>query len=302
MKRTTLLLAAFSILIISAFAQEDIPNNGFEDWSDGEPVEWNTLDQDLMGTEFDMVTEDTDNPYDGSASARLETIEQYVFPVGDVIMPGMITLGEIEADPITQEGEVTGGVPYTGNPQSMSGYYKYDPAEEDSAAVGVVLFKWTGETRDTLGGADFYPQEEVTDWTAFEAVLEYEIWEIPDTMNIIASSTAMEDDTPEGSVLHLDELTFNYGPTSVIEPDFKADFAVVPESYSHRFRIKLKTGEPIKATVQLFNIRGKMLRSFEHAFYMRDAYINYRNLPAGIYIVRVVTESERVFTQKVEIH
>ncbi|MCF8308639.1 MAG: PCMD domain-containing protein [Bacteroidales bacterium] len=302
MKKITFLIIASFFIASFTQAQEDIPNNNFEEWSDGEPVDWNTLDQEIVGTEFDMVTQENENAYEGDVSVRMETIAQEVFPLGEILMPGFITLGEIEADPITQEGEVYGGVPYTGNPQSMSGYYKYDPAEGDSTAVGVVLYKWTGETRDTLGAGGFEIYEEETEWTEFEAVVEYTIWETPDTMNIIASSTAIEDDTPIGSVLHLDELTFNYGPTSIIEPDFQANFRVYPESYSKRFKIELETDEMMKGTVQLFNIRGRLLKSFEHAFYHQQAYISYNDLSAGVYIIRVVMENGREFSQKVEIH
>lgn len=302
MKKISILIV--SALFITSFiqAQDDIPNNNFEEWSDGEPVDWNTLDQEIVGTEFDMVTQENENAYEGDVSVRMETIAQEVFPLGEILMPGLMTLGEIEADPVTQEGAVYGGVPYTDNPQSMSGYYKYDPAEGDSTAVGVVLYKWNGETRDTLGAGGFEIYEEQTEWTEFEAMVEYTIWETPDTMNIIASSTAIEDDTPIGSVLHLDELTFNYGPTSIIEPDFQANFRVYPESYSKRFKIELETDEMIKGKVQLFNIRGRLLKSFEHAFYHQQAYMSYKDLSSGVYIIRVVTENGREFSQKVEIH
>jgi len=285
-----------------ATAQNDIPNNGFENWSDGEPDQWNTFDQEILGTEFDMVTEENDAPYQGNASVKMETISQYVFPVGDITMPGLITLGEVDIDPINEEGGIYGGIPYADNPQSLSGQYKYFPAEGDSSALGMILYKWNGESRDTLGGAVLTLEEEVSEWTQFEAFVEYNIWDTPDTMNIIASSTAIEDDTPEGSVLYLDELTLNYGPTSIIEPDFKAEFRVYPESYSQRFKIHLESDRLVKGVVQIFNLQGQLLKSKEHHFYKSDAYISYRSLPSGVYIIRVITENGKKFTQKIEIH
>lgn len=298
-----ILLFSFIFTISNlSLAQDDIPNNGFEDWSDGEPVSWNTLDQDILGTEFNMVTEDNDTPYEGSASVKMETISQYVFPVGDIVMPGFITLGIIEADPLNQTGEVYGGVPYSDNPQSLSGYYKYFPVEGDSTALGMVLYKWNGDTRDTLGGAALTIEEEVSEWTQFEAFVEYSIWDVPDTMNVIASSTAIEEDTPDGSVLYLDELTLNYGPTSIIEPNLQADFRVYPQSYTQQFRIHLESDKMIKAVIQVFNLKGQLLKTKKHKFYHSDAYVDYSSLPAGIFIIRVITEQGRKFTQKVEIH
>jgi len=177
MKKTLLLSALFVVAVIAAMAQdEDIPNAGFEEWAGGEPVDWNTLDGDILGTEFDMVTEENDDPYSGVASARLETVSEFIFLYGEVEMPGLITLGELEVDPINQDGDVFGGVPYTGTPESLSGYYKYFPAEGDTAALGAVLYKWNGTTRDTLAGGDFTVWEEVSEWTEFVAEMEYVIW------------------------------------------------------------------------------------------------------------------------------
>lgn len=302
MKVKVILFFVFFSVAGIATAQNDIPNQGFENWSDGEPAQWNTFDQEILGTEFDMVTEENDAPYQGNASVKMETISQYVFPVGDITMPGLITLGEVDIDPINEEGGIYGGTPYADNPQSLSGYYKYFPAEGDSSALGMVLYKWNGESRDTLGGAALTLEEEVSEWTQFETYVEYNIWDTPDTMNIIASSTAIEDDTPEGSVLYLDELTLNYGPTSIIEPDFKAEIRVYPESYSQRFRIHLESDSMIEGAVQVFNLQGQLLKSKDHQFYNSDAYISYSDLSSGVYIISVVTENGRKFNQKVEIH
>ncbi len=303
MKKTFILFIALSMITFFSFAQDDIPNAGFENWSGGEPVDWNTLDQNILGTDFDMVTEDNGDTYSGSASARLETISQYIFLYGDVEMPGLLTLGELEVDVINQDGTVYGGVPYNVNPQSLSGYYKYSPAEGDSAALGVVLYRWNGSTRDTLAGGDFWAWEEVNEWTEFEAVLDYQIWATPDTMNIIISSTAVEaEEVPIGSVLKVDELSFNYGPTSILSPDFKSDFHVYPDILNHQFRIELKLDKPERATVQMFDISGNLILQKEKTFYNNSMYLSYREVPAGIYVVRVLTGSGKEYTQKVRLY
>lgn len=304
MKKILLLFLSLMMAFLTASAQdEDIPNAGFEEWAGGEPTQWNTLDGDILGTDFDMVTEETGDVYSGQSSARLETVSEFIFLYGDVEMPGLITLGELEVDPINQDGDVFGGVPYTGNPESLSGYYKYSPAEGDTAALGAVLYKWNGTTRDTLAGGDFTVWEEVTEWTEFEATLEYVIWEEPDTMNIIASSTAVEgEEVPVGSVLLLDEFTFNYGPASIVDPAFGDGFRVYPEIHYSKFRIDLKTDKPEKATVQMFDITGNLILQKEKMFYNGSAYISYRDVPAGIYIIRLVTASGKVYAQKVRLH
>jgi len=304
MKKTLLLSALFVVAVIAAMAQdEDIPNAGFEEWAGGEPVDWNTLDGDILGTEFDMVTEENDDPYSGVASARLETVSEFIFLYGEVEMPGLITLGELEVDPINQDGDVFGGVPYTGTPESLSGYYKYFPAEGDTAALGAVLYKWNGTTRDTLAGGDFTVWEEVSEWTEFVAEMEYVIWEESDTMNIIASSTAVEgEEVPVGSVLLLDEFTFNYGPVSIVNPGFEEGFRVYPEIRHSRFRIALQTDKPQKVTVQMFDISGTLILQKEKMLYNGSTSVSYRDVAAGIYIIRVVTPSGKAYSQKVHLH
>jgi len=304
MKNVFLLFTVTIFLMTQSMAQdEDIPNSGFEEWADGEPVDWNTLDGNILGTEFEMVTEENDDPYAGNASARLETISEFIFLYGEVEMPGLITLGELEVDPINQDGDVFGGVPYTGNPESLSGYFKYFPAEGDTAALGAVLYKWTGETRDTLAGGEFTVWEEVAEWTEFEAVMEYVIWEEPDTMNIIASSTAVEgEEVPVGSVLLLDQFTFNYGPASIINPGYEDGFRVYPEMYHNKFKIELELDKPERATIQMYNISGNRIMQKQKTLFHGITYVSYRDVPAGIYIIRVMLESGKVYTQKVQLH
>ncbi|MEA3505354.1 MAG: PCMD domain-containing protein, partial [Bacteroidota bacterium] len=231
-----------TLFLVTILTQaQDIPNNGFEEWTSGEPTYWNTLDQDVLGITFNMVTENNSDPYSGNSCVKMETISNYFFLYGDVVMPGLITLGEIESDPLTQEGGITGGVPYSQNPQSLSGYFKYFPQEVDTASIGLALFRWNGASRDTLAGGVFQVGEEVAEWTQFEATLEYVIWAQPDTLNILAASSSDEegDALMEGSTLYLDELTLNYGPTSIIEPDFSGDFTVYPISTTQQFKIEM---------------------------------------------------------------
>lgn len=302
MKKVCLLSVLLTWLSLTAFTQNDIPNAGFENWSGGEPASWNTLDQNILGTDFDMVTEENSDTYSGNAAVRLETISEYIFLYGDIVMPGLITLGELEVDIINQDGNVYGGTPYATNPQSLSGYYKYSPAENDSAAIGVVLYKWNGNTRDTLAGGDFWAWEEVTEWTPFEAVLEYVIWATPDTMNIIVSSTAVEaEEVPVGSVLLLDELSFNYGPTSILEPDFNSAFKVYPLPYMNKFKLELKTDKPVSASIRMYDISGNLILLKEKMFYNNSAYLSYHTVPAGVYIIQVVTESGKTYSQKVQL-
>lgn len=300
MKKLFLLLIV--MFAIQTMAQE-IPNAGFEDWQNEEPVSWNTLDQNFFGIEYDMVTEETNDVFSGNSSIRLESVSNYIIFQGDVTMPGMITLGEIEADILAMDGNIYGGVPYTGYPISMSGYYKYTPAEGDTAAIGLVTYRWNNNTRDTLAGALFSPSELVEEWTEFEAVMEYVIWGEADTLNIIASSTAVEaDELPVGSVLLIDELSLNYGPVSTIEPDLTDSFRVYPNLISQHLNIELDYNEMKPCHIQLFNINGILIKSTQQILYQGKTQFPYHEVASGIYVIRLTTPNGESYSQKVRIN
>ncbi len=148
-----LLIFCFVSLTEGVLRAQDIPNPGFENWSGGEPDGWNTINQTILGTTFTPVTREQSNPHGGSYSAKLETITHNIFIVGPVTMPGVLSLGEITLDILNQTGTVEGGVPVSGAPVVLRGWFRYQPSANDSCIMGIGLSRWKGTTRDTLAYA-----------------------------------------------------------------------------------------------------------------------------------------------------
>jgi hypothetical protein len=234
----------------------------------------------------------------------METLSEPVIGVGDVTLPGIITLGDIIVDAANMTGTIQGGVPYAGKPYSLSGFYKFFPAVQDSAVIGMALYRWNGQSRDTLAIGYFYTGDVAAQWTEFEAVLNYDIYEESDTMNIVASSTAVyAQNLPVGSVLYLDNLALNYGPISVLQPEFSESFIVIPEVWASRIRIETDdTGVPQQADIRLYDLSGQLVAKEKQWSSNGVFYINYRSLNPGIYIIGLITTDGRSFHQKVRIY
>ena len=112
------------------FAQ-NIPNGGFENWGIRilyeEPDYWITGN--MLAFLFDQtVALKTTDSYNGEYALRLET------RVTDETIPGYaFSNGQITEGNIDEGFQFTGGIPVTGTPTMLSGYFKYSIAFPDFA-------------------------------------------------------------------------------------------------------------------------------------------------------------------------
>ncbi|NTW26056.1 MAG: hypothetical protein HGA37_15265, partial [Lentimicrobium sp.] len=148
----SLFIFAFLSVILTKdiVAQNPIPNPDFEEWSNNVPIGWNSLNQNILGTDFITVTRDQTNPQSGTSCIKVQTVMHNIFIVGPVTLPGILSLGEITLDIINQTGSVEGGVPIDTRPQMLTGWLRNQPAAGDASIIGIGLFRWNGSSRDTL--------------------------------------------------------------------------------------------------------------------------------------------------------
>jgi len=112
MKKLLLTIVLLIIISIQNFGQQ-IPNGSFETWKNGDPVNWNTTNK-ISVFVFNTVTEDIADPEDGLASAKLTVVTQMIPLVGTYSIPGVLTLGLINIDPVAKTYSLSGGYPFTG--------------------------------------------------------------------------------------------------------------------------------------------------------------------------------------------
>ncbi len=282
-----LVFVIISVVYIPTMAQDPIPNPGFEDWSGGEPVGWNTINQNIFGTDFVCITRDQSNPHTGSYCAKIQTITQNIFIVGPVTMPGILSLGEITLDIVNQTGTVSGGVPINTRPNILKGWFRYLPAAGDSCIMGIGLSRWNGTGRDTLAYGYTTIGGQNPNWQEFSLPIDYLIWEMPDTMNIMFFSSNLLTGGPvTGSVLYVDDLSLEYGPVSVNQPAVMNEVLL---RYSRDGRSVL-IQNPVNgvAGLSIYALNGSCVKIVEPLPWQTEIGVDISMLSPGIYIARIV--------------
>ncbi|MDP1621723.1 MAG: hypothetical protein Q8M08_05210 [Bacteroidales bacterium] len=300
MKILSIFFACLMLAGIVLQGQTVIPNAGFENWinfgSYSDPVGWDTPNQELNLIPFigiSVVTKSNDHHGAGSFSAKLET-KHYTFPPIDV--PGFITCGKLTINLTAGSFDLTGGVPVVDEPTHLKGYFKYFPKGGDSCVIGIGLTKTTGAIKDTIGLGAFSTKDTVAEWTPFSAWIDYISADTPDTMNIIAMSTAQEVMTI-GTILYVDDLYLDY-TVGYDKNDPSDGINIYNDRETKRLMIFLDFEQPEFIIVRLFNIMGQEVSSIQPAIVDSDRkVIAYAGLPPGIYILEILRENKK-FSRK----
>ncbi|MCD4794257.1 MAG: PCMD domain-containing protein [Bacteroidales bacterium] len=202
------IISLILILLVSAgiYSQSQIPNGNFENWSDEyHAVGWNSINYGFPLNIHSAVR--TTDSYQGSFAANLTTESTALG-----IVPGLITLGEIDIENLT----ITGGIPFTDVPAGLSCYFKYSPVAGDTMYFAALLTKWNdvNQETDTIGFTAFFTDQAYNNYTYVAVPFEYISWGIPDTLNVVLISSGFSGNA--GSSLTADEITLEYG--TVISP------------------------------------------------------------------------------------
>ncbi|MBE0647091.1 MAG: PCMD domain-containing protein [Bacteroidales bacterium] len=300
--KTPFFVSLVLFISLSPFSQGQtpIPNNDFEQWNTfpdyEDPVGWDTPNEEISAIPFfgtTLVTKSTDH-YTGSYSARLESKD--VLLIGGI--PGFMTCGTLTIDIATLSFDITGGAPVYDMPTHLKGYYKFFPKGGDSCAIGIGLFKTyidtvNGNTTVEAGVGSFSTKDTVPDWTYFSAWIDYYISDQPDTMNIIALSSAKEIPTA-GTVLFVDNLFLDY--TVGIDPDDPASgINIYNDQETKRLLVFFDLWKKESSRVRLYSITGQVLVDLpEEEIQNGKMVVPYGQFRQGIYILEVIHEGKRL--------
>jgi hypothetical protein len=295
-------LFLFCAIFVSAILQGQtvIPNAGFENWTSfgnySNPTGWDTPNEELMSIPFfglTVVSKSTDHHGSGSFSAKLET-KHLTLPPLDV--PGFMTCGKIVVDVTAGTFILSGGVPVVDVPTHLKGYYKYLPKGGDSCVIGIGLTKTTGGVQDTVGYGVFSTKDTIADWMPFSAWIDYVSTTLPDSMNIIALSTAQEVMTP-GTILFVDDLFLDY-TVGVDHKNPNRGISVYNDRETRRLMMFFDFGEPQITRINLFDMTGRMVSALDAGSINKGRQvIPYDALHQGIYILQII-HNNMMFSKK----
>ena len=266
----------FIFMISYSFAQNPIPNAGFEEWTDGTPNNWATLD--IPGF-YDAITQ-TNIAHSGSWAVKGETIDYF----GAVAPPFLIS----------EEGYFAISQNYT----RLTGFYQFSNNGEDAFWAIVELF----DAQDMIVAAGYGEFGETSGgYTQFAVNLEYVygneqpaakayIW-----LSITTSSEAQTDSLSLGSYFLLDDLAFD-NVNSISNDGFgkSAKTYQLVQNYPNPFNpsttINFSIPQSGKVNLSVFNSIGQEVQTLvddEMTAGDHQVTFNAENLPSGIYFYKL---------------
>ncbi|HTX89106.1 MAG TPA: PCMD domain-containing protein [Bacteroidales bacterium] len=277
-----------------------IPNAGFENWIDhgnyADPQYWDTPNAEtatlpIIGRA--VVVKSTDAEA-GNYSAKLVT--QNILGVGNI--PGFITLGTLTVTLFPPDYTLHGGIPINDHPTHLMGWFKFVPVGGDSCTIGILLTKLNAGVIDTVGYGYFSSLDTVTQWTHFSAWIDYVIaGEQPDTMNVMAISSAEETTLHEGTTLWVDDLSLDY-TVGIDRQDPDAGIYVYNDRERKQLVFNFDLAKPEEVSAVLYGMTGRPAAELPGSVMTKgsDA-LGYGSLPPGMYVLEILHNGKK-YTQK----
>ncbi len=193
------LLALCAGLGLRSEAVGQIPNEGFENWTDCLPDNW--ASPNVCGVLTTLTKVPASNS--GSWAARGEVASLF----GQAIAPFLQSGDEGQGSPISQRYK------------SLRGSYRFDPVGGDRFAVNVAFFR--GGVVVAQGA--FANPAAARNYTPFTLNMNYVSADVPDnaTIQITIIGPVTGPDFHVGSVMHVDSLAFTTGSVSLPSLSFQ---------------------------------------------------------------------------------
>ncbi len=218
-------------------AQNATPNAGFENWNAVgnrfDPADWNNLNPStaIIGV-LTCARASGADAHSGNYAIKLTT---KLIPGFNVIANGIASTGTLITTP---PYGVSGGIAYTGRPDSITGWYKYTPAGTDQGFVELQLLGTTNT--DTIGYVRFEtPNATVSTYTRFAAAVNYLSTATPsNSIWILSSSKGVG--PVVNSQIFIDDIAMVFNSSSVNTINSKNEVAILGNVIKEKIRFNYK--------------------------------------------------------------
>ncbi len=273
------LLFSISSLVLSTFvtySQNAIPNPGFETWLSGEPIGgWGTIN----GLQPGSCTQATGvDAHSGNSAVKLTSILNK--GLGG-ILPGAVATGTFNINIFAFDE----GVAFNLHPDSLTGWYKSAPVNNDLGQIIGILTRWNGTERDTIATADFEVNGVQSSYLRFKKEFNYLLAGDPDTMQVICISGEAE----INNQLWIDDLGLVYNPSVGINDAPSGErIEVYPNPVSENLFVDMSGINDSK--ILIFDITGKRIAQYNLEEKINR--INISSFAKGLYLYQVITENK----------
>lgn len=277
-------LLTFTMLSVSLFASaQQLSNNGFENWTAGNPNNWGSFDEMLTGLGVTGTTLETQVSPGNSGTSACQLMTQTVLLLQTTV-PGVINSG-----PITYGAQVDFALtPYSGTPSDYTFYYKFSPVSGDTAGTQVVFTKWNTGTnsRDTIAYGGDLIVGAANNFTLRSVPITWLVTGVaPDSISMIFLSSAGFVAQPNTKFI-VDDVNMVF-PLGITEPFMLNEISVYPNPATDL--VNFSTKNPSAANVDVFDFSGKRVAS--QSLENGTSSVNTSNYAAGVYLYRILDEN-----------
>ena len=320
MKKWIFLLVA--VCSTSLFAQRVIENGSFENWemvpwgggnyyeelsASGTPNLLKTLNDLIPVDELGLPTKATAFKInDATAGAHAIKLVTAIFGNDSsfLVVPGVV--GTISPNYIetflNEDGYISVSLPFTHKPTKLTGMYKYEPVNGDSAVIEVEIYS----DDLTLATGYFREKNTISEWTAFDINIDHDptlLEEYTTEIRLLFISSAgynfdnlMECKGQEGSALYLDDLKFEYGNIGLVEYIMpKVTVKTFPNPVAETAQFEFN--EEVSGLLAFYDMQGRVITSV--AVEGNNAKVNLSGLSHGNYIYRLIKGNEILCSGKI---
>ena len=277
-KTYSIILIVFSSFCAAIAQNAATPNPGFENWTQVgnhyDPDNWNTLNPNtsILGV-FTCTRASGVDVHSGNYAIKLTT--KSVF---GVTANGIASTATLVTTP---PYGVTGGIPYTGRPDSITGWFKCNPASTaDSGFAQLVLLD---ANNDTVGFCRYtFPNTAVSSYTRFSKAVTYFSSATPALSYWILSSSDGANPVVNSNIF-IDDIDFVFNTTSISELKSAEKIYLSNPVHNNILKIKNETNEDY--LLQICEATGRIMATF--SIVKGENNLNVEQLPNGIYVYRL---------------
>ena len=280
MKRIiTLLITGFLFLSIAASAQDTVSNGHFEQWrlkefkccgrNIDQPWYWGIAEQ-LTGLNYNKFTfrvVDSAHVHSGLCSIKLFSDTTYLNNLA--LIPGVIAYGNLTDSASTNVaiGPVvqSSGMAISSNPERLNFFMLMEHDATDTPYYMYVFTRWNlaQQKEDTLA----YAQVDIPDaaenlgqWVEYTDSIHYTMAGTPDTVRLLFFGGRFSDARRQGNATFLDDVSFYYPTTGIVNLDGSAVLQVYPNPASNL--VSVKTGQFKQGNVlRIFDAGGRLVKT-----------------------------------------
>lgn len=306
------ILLTFNLLVlITAMAlaqQPQIENAGFEEWEaigtpQMEPTEWSSLktsDNGLLSTSAPIVAVQSTESHSGLYSVKLTNIGVF-----GIIATGTLTNGRLHPDFNPVEGytytdpeDIQWNTPLAARPDSLVGWYKYYPNDNDSAQAKALLHVYNssipafGSDSNWVAFAEFIGAGTNGEWVRFSTPFVYNDERIPEYILLILTA-GYGTNAIDGSYAYYDDIALVYNSSGIGDQSM-VDYPVYVSGktvYLDHVPQDFLDG----AQMMITDICGRTL--FNEQITSSRVNIESASITEGIYIINITNSRQRLVSK-----